>query len=529
MGSKEAVSGVFVRNSTGLVRELSAFDAFNLVFSAVLIPVGISQALGFAPAAFQGANIILSFLIAAVLMFFFGHVYTQLALAMPRSGGDYVWLSRILSPGVGFVTNLTLTFVFLTWISFNFTTMLSYFGPAVVTVWGLPASVGTSLSQPTTELIVSTVLTGLYALLMLYGTRRAAAFMRVLFVLVWLGMALWLLGLAITGPAASHAYFQRETGQSVATIEALAAKNGFHPSPGLSWSMTLFAMIYCFQVFTGFQWTGYFAGEVRNARRTIKSSILGALIVSAVLYMLGSALVYRSYGYGFYNALVYLGFNDAAKLPAGVPYVLPALVKFLHLPALVKDYIGLSFLLSVLWWTPTGFLLGTRNLFAWSFDRLMPEWLADVSPRFRTPVKATLVTAVVVEILNVLNIYAGLSAFLVNVIAVMSLAFMAVSLAAILFPYRRQHLFASAPDEVRSRWLGIPSVTIAGVISLVSWGFVLAVALFTPYFGLQVSLKAMIEAFLVPVLGALYYLVARRIRERSGLSLQNAFATIPPE
>lgn len=31
---------LFVRNATGLVRELSAFDAFNLVFSAVLIPVG---------------------------------------------------------------------------------------------------------------------------------------------------------------------------------------------------------------------------------------------------------------------------------------------------------------------------------------------------------------------------------------------------------------------------------------------------------------------------------------------------------
>ena len=29
---------MFTRNATGLVRELNAFDAFNLVFSAVLIP-----------------------------------------------------------------------------------------------------------------------------------------------------------------------------------------------------------------------------------------------------------------------------------------------------------------------------------------------------------------------------------------------------------------------------------------------------------------------------------------------------------
>src|ERR1700728_473299 len=37
---------LFVRNATGLVRELSAFDAFNLVFSAVLIPVAASTQRG---------------------------------------------------------------------------------------------------------------------------------------------------------------------------------------------------------------------------------------------------------------------------------------------------------------------------------------------------------------------------------------------------------------------------------------------------------------------------------------------------
>src|ERR1700743_2507378 len=47
---------LFVRNATGLVRELSAFDAFNLVFSAVLIPVGITQVMGFAPPFWPQAN-----------------------------------------------------------------------------------------------------------------------------------------------------------------------------------------------------------------------------------------------------------------------------------------------------------------------------------------------------------------------------------------------------------------------------------------------------------------------------------------
>ena len=57
---------------------------------------------------------------------------------MPRSGGDYVWVSRTLNPFFGFFANFSLTFVFLTWIAFNFTYMLVgrwAFGAAYVAGW----------------------------------------------------------------------------------------------------------------------------------------------------------------------------------------------------------------------------------------------------------------------------------------------------------------------------------------------------------------------------------------------------------
>ena len=46
MSASDASADIFVRKSTGLVRDLTAFDAFNLVFSAVLIPVGITPSHG---------------------------------------------------------------------------------------------------------------------------------------------------------------------------------------------------------------------------------------------------------------------------------------------------------------------------------------------------------------------------------------------------------------------------------------------------------------------------------------------------
>src|SRR5947199_9597888 len=102
---------LFTRNATGLVRELSGFDAFNLVFSAVLIPVGITQVMGFTPQFWPHANMLVSFLIATPLVLTFGLVYLYFTMLMPRSGGDYVWLSRTVHPMVGFVANVSVTFV----------------------------------------------------------------------------------------------------------------------------------------------------------------------------------------------------------------------------------------------------------------------------------------------------------------------------------------------------------------------------------------------------------------------------------
>ena len=85
--------------STGLVREASALDAtiFNAVFSA---PVGATLAWGvfFALSAFPGADLVTATLISLLINIPILIMMALLASSMPRTGGDYVWVSRILSP-----------------------------------------------------------------------------------------------------------------------------------------------------------------------------------------------------------------------------------------------------------------------------------------------------------------------------------------------------------------------------------------------------------------------------------------------
>ena len=88
------------------MREASALDAtiFNAVFSA---PVGATLAWGvfFALSAFPGADLVTATIIAFVLNIPVLIMMALLASSMPRTGGDYVWVSRILSPPLATISN----------------------------------------------------------------------------------------------------------------------------------------------------------------------------------------------------------------------------------------------------------------------------------------------------------------------------------------------------------------------------------------------------------------------------------------
>ncbi|HKM78519.1 MAG TPA: APC family permease, partial [Candidatus Bathyarchaeia archaeon] len=97
---------VFIREATGLVRSLSAFDLFNLTYGQIMPAVGIVFIVSFTPFGFPQSNMFLAFLVAIPLVAIGpAMIYSMLAASMPRSGGDYVYVSRIIHPALGFMTS----------------------------------------------------------------------------------------------------------------------------------------------------------------------------------------------------------------------------------------------------------------------------------------------------------------------------------------------------------------------------------------------------------------------------------------
>ncbi|MDA4133429.1 MAG: amino acid permease, partial [Thaumarchaeota archaeon] len=172
------------------------------------------------------------------------------------------------------------------------------------------------------------------------------------------------------------------------------------------------------------------------------------------------------------------------------------------------------------------------NIFAWSFDRVIPSAFASVNNRTRTPVNAVLLMVVVSLV------YLYISVFNANDLTVLFsygtagtfIAFIFVAFAAIVYPYRRKDLFGSSSDDLAKRKIGgLPLITILGALSLVISIYVvyalLAPAIGGPTFG------TVLEEGIGPtfILGAVIYLIAYAARRGQRIDLSLIAREIPPE
>ena len=98
---------LFLRKATGLVRGWSVRDSIIYACLATnFLTLGIYE-FTFAGPAFPQGQLITSIIISAILVSFLVIAYSGLIVTIPRAGGDYVWQTRILGSGIGFVMAAT--------------------------------------------------------------------------------------------------------------------------------------------------------------------------------------------------------------------------------------------------------------------------------------------------------------------------------------------------------------------------------------------------------------------------------------
>jgi amino acid transporter len=535
-------SRLFVRNSTGLVREASAVDAtiFNAVISA---PIGstLAYSIFFTLAAFPGADVAGVLIIAAIINIPVLIMFALLAASMPRVGGDYVWVSRVLSPPLALISNVAMIFGGLFGAAF-FAKFFAVFalGP-ILAALGVLANNSTLISWGTNFqtnqgfiLVAALAMVALQTWILIRGTKSTFRWQNGAFLIAMAGMLLAFLVLLFGSQTDFFNHFnavnQQFGGGTVGDVISKASAQNAAPNLGnLSATLPTLFSIQGFMMWNF--WSVYMSGELKSAsnRRRQLSIMFGALIWDAVLLIIGALLLFRIAGYNFIYALN-VSPNSAYAIPSGAFYHFLAALVY-NAPILTILILG-----SFLFWSLPSMIANTympiRSFFAWSFDRLMPEKMAEVNERTHSPVPAILVANVIIAAVVVWSVFSNTFQLVLGMIVLAgALAVIIVGVAAIALPYRRPDLYRSSPANIT--FLGMPLLVVAAVLSIVEFVGILIISTQFPALVMQGDAKNVwwIPAFLAAliVIGLLIYYVPRFLRSQQGVNIDFVYRELPPE
>jgi basic amino acid/polyamine antiporter, APA family len=533
---------VFTRNASGLVRVMSPYSAFvyNILTMGLIFPWTYL----WAPGALPGGRLVWGILLAMILEIPIALSYVFLSTALPRSGGDYVFQSRVFGGGVGFAVVMSGFVIWiLQWVALS-GWLLSYLGFASLFLglggtMGNPSltAIGVWFTTPWGIVIVS-VLNALGAMLLLVsGFKNYVRFQTVMWYATLLSFALMLYLLFTTTPETFAQKFD-------AFVVASGGAPGFYDTainaaktanidlnPPFSWLSTLLVAPIAW---TSLQWASYSAqqnGEIKGARSFQNQMIiiLGSLIVTGILlaalayafaHAIGTNFLYVA-GAGYWAGLdagkfngVYLWPNIVAMALAGSPIivVLIAFGYILNSFQIVNNcYIGM-----------------TRVMVAMSLDRLLPEWVSRVSDRLHTPVNAHLAYFLAsIPVILVYNLWSQWTALTLGVTFACGYVFVVTSLAGALMPYRAKALYDASPGAAYK--LGdIPLVTIFGVIGAIVGAVMVLMFMLYSALGLTSALAYQV-VFGVLAVAIIWYFLAKMIQRSRGINVDYAFKEIPPE
>jgi basic amino acid/polyamine antiporter, APA family len=503
---------LFTRQSSGLVREVSVTNAlfFN---TAAFVGTSVGWAPVFYTLAFipVGTAVFTTYGWSAIIVGAFcvllGLIFASLTPAMPRSGGDYVFTSRLIprvGPFLGWVESFTLVFASLALVAYEVPVVLRN-----LQITGRIVGIGTGsafFAGANSWFAEDGAITGLPgfigALIVLAGilwiviqpTRR---FHRIVTVLAGVALSSAVLMFVFGLLFIDQGSFQTNlpvyaNGTTVAQLAQFAVDNNFKGEGAgildpagtgalLPFSVFSFMAAIMLLNFIGFQYSAYIAGEVSGRlRRGILIAVLGALSIGVLMHSVYvDALSYRlgvdtQLGWG---GMFWIG--DAA-LPLGQPNSLPLLAS-IAAPGvwLIWAIVSLAGTVFPFLLCPVYVIFISRIALAWSLDRQAPSWLGDINDRVRAPLNAILAALGVAVVFAILQNFPVLPKELappsgkLNLVATLWFSIMMAFLTwlmpginAVVGSFARRDLLVNAPMR---RWLPAVGIVWLAFVLVVYW------------------------------------------------------------
>jgi APA family basic amino acid/polyamine antiporter len=417
---------LFVRQSSGLVRDVSVTNAlfFNAAafmgtgvgwypafYSLAFVPIGVA---GFFTTYGWAA------IIVGVAGIFLALIFASLSSVMPRSGGDYVFTTRLIpgvGPFLGWLESFTLVFASLAIVAFEVPVVLR-----TLQISGRIIGIGTGsgfferannwyaeegVITGWPGFIASLVVLGLILLVVIQPTRRLHKIVTALAATAVLSAVLmWVFGLIFIQRSSFEANLPTYANVTADQLRQAAADNGV-AGTGVQFISALFPFVMAIVLlnYIGYQYSAYIAGEVRgNIRRGILIAVLGALVIAVLTNSVFVDSLTRNLGLEAQLGWGVLFWSGDPSTPLGQVNTLP-LTATISRPGLwpVWLLISLGGVISPFVLCPAYINFISRITLAWSLDRQVPEWFGRVNERLRAPINAILTAVGVAGVLVLLQ------------------------------------------------------------------------------------------------------------------------------
>lgn len=524
---------VFARKATGLRREASARDVFIYNTNNQNIGIGVAFMVLLIPPLYAGASMVTATLIAGLLALPMAGVYAYFAAAMPRSGGDYVYISRTLHPYLGFLSSWNWVVWLVTYTGIPAAYLAQYGLSGLFRELGFVfdsprlVSYGDNFSRKWWIFVAGSLLLTFFAIVFTLGTRLYFRIQNTTFAIAMAGVVIGLIVLAVKGHSDSvagiNAYAQGLGGPTDA-VGAAAKSSGNLQQAGFDFKQTMYAMVWPLFITLYAITSSFIGGEVRNAKRSQFLAMPGSIVYVTILMFL--LVVGLNHAVGT-TVLGQIGLADPTVMGLGsTPTYNEIIAATVHNQGWLIVILGISFAFWTYVWLPINFLASTRAILAWAFDGLFPRKLSEVNERYHTPIYAIVLIWIASEVC--LYLYVDQIFNTLNGIFAWILSFVLCSIAAMLFPYRRRELWQESPWNGST--LGIPNITLLGGLSTVCLLFCEYWFWYDPIQGFDTwgTTLRWVMVLIIPTATVIYGIAWFTSKQR-GVSVDKVFAEIPPE
>ncbi|QXJ31223.1 APC family permease [Saccharolobus shibatae] len=522
---------VFIRQSSGLVREVSPWASFFATFGLVTggIPILIVSWLYLAP----GANWTLSYLISLLPTLGMAFLFYIASISTPRSGGDYVFQARSSHSLVAFVNYWALWIAFALslglysylgaqWFAYLFSGLGLFYNDQAL------LNLGSFFTTTLGSVIVGIIILIMGAIVASIG-KYGWSFVFVTGIISILSTIITFVALVLISPSQFSSALSSFTGVNNAYDEVISTAT----SNGLSFVSPLYGALLAIPVvwyyYVWYNLPASWSGEMKKVKYNSLLGIVVAVLFIGVYYILFTSLNLHAFGERFLTSWSYISANSLNSTVYNDLSTMGTFTPFFAL--LVNHNVFLYIIMWIAFWLPNFYsnpplvVSLTRYLFAWAFDRIMPEKLADVNERFHIPLISTIIT-VIVGIIGVL-LYAYVSSIsIVDVTVIFEISYGIFALTTALSPFIKRNFF--------NRGVHIKNIGGIPIVSLIGFpvfGFLLY-ALYQTWGNpvlLPINFPTILSLVIIYASGIMIYVASYIINKQRGIQMNLIFEEIPPE